>query len=233
MPARAVLTALAVLAAVGCSGSDGPAVAPRSLTNVNADSTYAACVPDADLVGLGAVIVAFTPDGGPPRLAGTRVVDPAHAVQVVHIEVLVDQGTVEQRLDAPLFQVVGLDSAFASAVEPGFGAFRSFPHADVTARPDGTLGPPVTLGWHSLVVAVEPSTPLLSVYDMAIHYRVDDGAPVAGSLGMQWQLRLDDCARTEADPAPDMLVPDGQTEWVTVYTAHAGEPRTVVTRMPG
>ncbi|MDH3706175.1 MAG: hypothetical protein OES57_08910 [Acidimicrobiia bacterium] len=215
--------------ACGSSGSS-PAI---ELTSINGNGTYSACVPGTADIGLGGIIVALTDGGAPPELDDGRVVDPASDVRIDTIEIEAPAGSVELAAGAPVLQVVGLDSAFAVPVSADHRSIAPEAGQAVTARPNGVLGAPVTLGWHSLVVPVRPTGDMLAVHDIAVTYRVGDRQPVRGRLGMAWQLCLDDCG-PECPPAADAEVPPGEAgEWVTVFETTEADAWEVTTELPG
>ncbi|MGI9602447.1 MAG: hypothetical protein ACR2QE_11220 [Acidimicrobiales bacterium] len=204
-----------------------------ALASVNGNGTYQGCVPEAESLGLGGLIVAFAEDGSQPTLVDGRVADPAADVHVTRIDMEVEEGQLSAERDAAVLQVSGLDAAFAVALEQGHRPVEPFTTDPVVARPEGRLGPPDSLGWHSLMVPVDPVGPELTVYDVAIEYRLGAGDIVRGSPAMQWHVCLDDCRQRCPAGAGGERLAGRSTEWVTVFAAHPGEPWEVVPRMPG
>lgn len=233
MPTRRVLNAVAfTLAAVlcGCGGGGGAVGEMPQLLTMNADGTYRACLENTDVVALGGIIAAFTPDGSPAALHPERpgrVAEPVRSVVVERVRIRTEPGSVAPPTGVPLLQVQGLQTAFASPIAADYRSLPEFRPRQVTARPDGRLGGTNRLGWHSLAVPVRPIGDRLVVYDLALRYRVGGGEVVEARVGTQWSLATGaTCA-----PYDTGRLESAEAEWATVFEAHDGEPWAVAGRL--
>ena len=209
MSTRTLLIVVALLGS-GC----GTGSTPAALSAVHSGSDYVGCLPGAEVIGLGGIIVALTADGGPADIDGEGVVAPAQGVIVDRVEILIEPDTVAPADDSSLLQVDGLETAFAAP-------YDDWP-SPVTARPDGRLGPPDPLGWYSLVIAVVPLAPRITIYDTRINYRVGASGPLVGSVGQRWRICVDTGACDRLCPLsdqPDPIDPvPADAQWITVVS---------------